>query len=106
MILHTVNKSPYSSQCLSDCLNRVSAGDKVILIEDGVYGATIATDALPSLHSFIQRLLASQVGFYTLRPDAEARGLEAISEQSAFKLLSDHEFVDLVVEANKVLNWY
>lgn len=107
MILHTVNKSPYTSQCLADCLGRVSAGDSVILIEDGVYGISCATsDTLSLLNKVITQLMILDVQFCALRSDIEARGLQTASANSPFNLLSDDEFVDLVCEADKVLSWY
>ena len=115
MILHTVNKSPYSSQCLADCLRRVSPGDRVILIEDGVYGINCARsniltaldNAMATLiETLIKELAASNVRFYALRPDIEARGLQTIDTDARFSLVGDADFVDLVVEADKVLSWY
>ena len=38
-LLHTVNKSPFDKNSLSDCLRRATSGSTVLLIEDGVYGA-------------------------------------------------------------------
>ena len=107
MTLHTVNKSPYISQCLADCLDRVSAGDSVVLIEDGVYGVNCATsDSLSALNTVITKLLALDVQFCALRPDIEARGLQTASANCPFNLLSDGDLVDLVCEADKTLSWY
>ncbi len=107
MTLHTVNKSPFTSQSLADCLDRVSAGDSVVLIEDGVYGINCAaSDSLSELNTVITQLRALDVSFCALRPDIEARGLQTASETCPFNLLSDGDFVDLVCEANKVLSWY
>ena len=36
--LHTVNKSPYERNALKSCLDHVTAGDRILLIEDGVLG--------------------------------------------------------------------
>lgn len=107
MILHTVNKSPYSSQCLADCLDRVAAGDSVILIEDGVYGINCATSGtLSSLNTVVTQLKTLNVGFCALRPDIEARGLQTAAADSPFIAVSDDDFVDLVCAADKVLSWY
>jgi tRNA 2-thiouridine synthesizing protein B len=107
MTLHTVNKSPYLSQCLADCLDRVSAGDSIVLIEDGVYGINCATsETLSALNKAIAQLMTLGVQFCALRPDIEARGLQTTSANCPFNLLSDGDFVDLVCEADKVLSWY
>ena len=39
-MLHIVNKSPYERNSLESCLRLASKGSAVLLIEDGVYGAT------------------------------------------------------------------
>ena len=41
--LHTVNKSPFTTQALLSCLNHAKAGDAVLMIEDGVYGGLSGT---------------------------------------------------------------
>ena len=41
--LHTVNKSPFSTQTLLSCLNHAKDGDAVLMIEDGVYGGAKGT---------------------------------------------------------------
>ena len=107
MILHTVNKSPYSSQCFADCLRTASTGDIIILIEDGVYGAR----GLP-LHSPsppIEDMLKqkkSDIELYVLQPDLEARGLFPGAKTTGFILVDDRGFVDLAVKADKILSWY
>ena len=107
MILHTVNKSSFISQCLEDCLRRVSANDGVILIEDGVFGSQSTSSAsLISLQQSIAKSLDSAVCFYVLRPDFEARGLQPLPPDSPFELIDDDGFVELVLAADKVLSWY
>ena len=107
MILHTVNKSPHANHCFADCLSRVAPGDAVILIEDGVYGANFATSpSLISINESIINLIESQVEFYALQADIEARGLHHILQYSHCKSVDDNGFVDLVIQADKVLSWY
>ncbi len=107
MILHTVNKSPYSSQCLSDCLPRVAPGDAVLLIEDGVYGINCAVSlSMTPVNETILRLRETQVRFYVLREDIKARGLDDHLKGSLFKPVDYEGFVDLVGNADKVLSWY
>ena len=107
MILHTVNKSPHANQCLADCLSRVAPGDVVIMIEDGVYGANFATSpSLISIKETIINLIDSQVEFYALQADIEARGLNHFLQNSHCKSVDDSGFVDLVIQADKVISWY
>ncbi|RLA41443.1 MAG: sulfurtransferase complex subunit TusB [Gammaproteobacteria bacterium] len=102
MILHTVNKSPYANQCLVDCLTTAATGDTIILIEDGVYGAT----AGPLFDKSLPQLSELDIKLYVLRPDFEARGLHLGQSVLHFSLVDDHRFVELVLEADKVLSWY
>jgi tRNA 2-thiouridine synthesizing protein B len=37
--LHTVNKSPFERNALCSCFGHLTAGDAVLMIEDGVIGA-------------------------------------------------------------------
>ena len=102
MILHTVNKSPYANQCLADCLANAATGDAIILIEDGVYGAT----AGPLFDQRLSHLSESNIELYVLKPDFEARGLQPDQSVPRFSLVDDHRFVELVLKADKVLSWY
>ncbi len=43
-MLHIVNKSPFQTSTLKTCLRMAQPGSAVLLIEDGVYGATQGTD--------------------------------------------------------------
>lgn len=102
MILHTVNKSPYRNPQLLNCLARVRSGDRILLIEDGVYALNWDEDT----HA-IKSALALPVGFYALLPDVLARGLQVSATALVpFRFVSDEQFVDLVVEADHVISWY
>ncbi|HSF92876.1 MAG TPA: sulfurtransferase complex subunit TusB [Paracoccaceae bacterium] len=98
--LHTVNKSPFSTQTLLSCLNHCKDGDAVLMIEDGVYGGLSGT----GLSDLIQGK-AGAVKIYYLSGDAAARGL------GEGKMLPDVEgvdydgFVDLVAEHNRTQSW-
>lgn len=107
MILHTVNKSPFASQCLVDCLRCVTSGDVVLLIEDGVYGSTCLRPAtLTPLQKSITDLAATEVRFCILSPDFEARGLDHKSLLTGLEIVDYDGFVDLAAQADKVISWY
>ncbi|MDF1642616.1 MAG: sulfurtransferase complex subunit TusB [Pseudomonadales bacterium] len=100
MILHTVNRSPFDTNCLNDCLEMAAAGSSIILIEDGVYAALSKTQ-------FTDQMLAAlpKHNFYVLRPDLQARGIQdcIIDEIEAVDYSG---FVTLCTELDKVVSWY
>lgn len=98
MVLHTVNHSPHNSQTLADCLRVISAPAVLLLIEDGVYGATAASQTL-------LEQLPTGIECYALQADIDARGLtEAVTDR--FTLINDAGFVELSVRCNPIQSWY
>jgi len=97
-MLHTVNKSPFSSPSLEHCLEVIDKGDKVLLFEDGIYGAMAGS-------AFEAKLKAAMKDkeVYALSADLKARGVSKVVD--GVKVVGYDGFVDLV-EANKVNNWY
>ena len=95
MILHTVNKSPQAHRALASCLQFLSPGDAVVLLEDGVYAATSGVE---------NGLDQIEGNVYALQADAEARGLSARIQDSV-TLISYNQFVDLCTEFDTVKNW-
>jgi tRNA 2-thiouridine synthesizing protein B len=96
--LHTVNKSPFSSSSLDECLGLAKSGSTVLLFEDGVYAATTGTRSAEAIAN------ANGVTFAVLGPDAKARGVEGkIAE--GIKVVDYDGFVDLVAEHDKVHAW-
>lgn len=92
---------------MENCLNLVMPGDAVILIEDGVYGATSGqSSALVSIKVCINELVKDDVIFFALQADCEARGLDLALLMPYFTLVDDISFVDLVARADKTLSWY
>lgn len=85
MILHTINKT----SALELCRDLISEGDKVVLLEDGVY---LGLQPLP---------------FATLaiRVDVEARGLSGGLKKQT-ESIEYSEFVDLCTRADKVCSWF
>lgn len=99
MILHTVNKSPFERNALASCLEHVTEGAAVLLIEDGVYGAMIGS----RFSSQIEKALA-KVRIYALRQDIEARGIQG-KIIDGVGLVDYGGFVDLVAERSPVIAW-
>lgn len=89
-MLYIVNKSPYSSHSLESCLKIAKEGDSVLLIEDGVLGAS---------HELISKTQEKGISVYVLEADAHARGI-----QSSIPVVDYGGFVDLVV-ADVVVTW-
>ena len=85
-ILFIVNHA----EALGDCLATADPADTVLLIEDGVYAAT-------KHHTWPGRLAA-------LDPDLRARGL-LHRLAPGVRVVTDSEFVDLVVEHQPIVTW-
>ncbi len=96
--LHTVNKSPFSSSALDNCLGLAKNGSTVLLLEDGVYAATAGTKSAEAIAN------ADGVSFAILGPDAQARGIEG-KLADGIKVVDYDGFVDLVAEHDKVHAW-
>ena len=92
--LHLVNKAA-SHDALSRCLSVASAGDEVLLIEDGVYCALSAT---------LTRFVTGHVRMRALRVDVDARGLRGKLSDGVL-LTEDAEFVELVVRHQPIVSW-
>ncbi|RLA44692.1 MAG: sulfurtransferase complex subunit TusB [Gammaproteobacteria bacterium] len=67
VILHTLNTSPGSAG-FTDCLRVIAAGDALLLMGDGVYGAIADTAAGATLQ-------ASGAEIYVLTADTAAAGV-------------------------------
>jgi tRNA 2-thiouridine synthesizing protein B len=98
-VLHIVNKSPFEKTALASCLARATPGSAVLLIEDGVYGATRGSAA----ESAIMRAIG-RVEVYALGPDLEARGMKDKVIEGV-KLVDYGGFVDLVADHKTSQSW-
>ena len=99
-LLHTVNKSPFDRNALSDCLRRVKPGSAILLMEDGVYGALDETSVSDQI---IKK--NSEVKFYVLAPDLAARGLSEKPLIEGLNLIDYDGFVNLVEECSSIQSW-
>lgn len=98
MILHTVNKSPYSDQTLLSCLRAANETDTLLLIEDGVYGALKGGEYSGLVESAAPRILV-------LAPDLEARGL-LDKLLTSIATVDYAGFVELTTTHDKVVSWF
>ena len=104
MLLHTVNKSPFESSALADCLAIASADDNVLLLEDGIYAVFGGQQAPHSAR--IAQLSTAGTRFYVLSADMQARGVDAVSLTAPFKIADDSAFVALAASASAIQSWY
>ncbi|MCW2272856.1 sulfurtransferase complex subunit TusB [Rhodoblastus acidophilus] len=95
--LHTVNKSPYERNALKSCLDHVSSGDTVLLIEDGVLAARKGG-------AFVSALRDAGCLVCALGPDLSARGVAA-DVAEGIHVIDYGGFVDLAAAAKRVCAW-
>jgi tRNA 2-thiouridine synthesizing protein B len=101
MTLHTVNKSPFASNCLAQCLNVANGNHIIILLEDGIYGALAQSPLTQALDEFC----SAGGKVYAVISDIEARGLKGQIKPSVSQI--DYaDFVDLCVQHNPIQSWY
>jgi len=98
--LHTVNKSPYERSSLKSCLDHVSEGDSILLIEDAVVGARQGG-------KFVEVLKAERpaCAIYVLGPDLAARGMKEEDLAEGILSVDYGGFVDLTVSNERVCAW-
>jgi tRNA 2-thiouridine synthesizing protein B len=97
-ILHTVNKSPFSSTLLKQCTERCETDDSILLLEDGVYGALAS-------HAYSQQLMKVK-HCYAIKADILARGLQSEALLEHIQWISYDEFVALTIEHELLQSWY
>ena len=98
--LHTVNKSPFEKNSLERAIQFSLAGSSILLIEDGVYGATKGTAA--------EEMLKGAMGdkkVYALKPDLMARAIKEDRVIDGIEIVDYAGFVDLVEANDKVQAW-
>ena len=88
MLLHTLNKP----EALTPCLQLLSPGDQLVLIEAGIYTA-------------VDDLLKAGVIVSALADDLKARGF-AGRLAPEISVISQAEFVQLAVKADRICNWF
>ena len=99
-MLHIVNKSPFEKVSFRSCLNHVSKGDSVLMIEDATVGALDGT-----LFSDKLKVAMGDVSVYVLGGDLVARGLSEDRMIDGIKTVDYAGFVDLTVENETTQSW-
>ena len=99
-MLHTVNKSPFERNTLDSCISMAKSGSSILLIEDGVVAATKGTRVSDKLAAAM-----SNISFYVLGPDLNARGLTDDQVIDGIKIVDYEGFVDLTAECENIQAW-
>ena len=98
--LHTVNKSPFEKSSLETAIKCSLAGSSILLIEDGVYGATKGTAAEDMVKGAM-----SDKKVYALKSDLMARAIKDDRVIDGIEIVDYAGFVDLVEANDKVQAW-
>ena len=94
MILHKLSSSPFESTEIAQCLQRVAEQDKILLMENAVYGLN---------HNQISAQLKAHGRVFVLIDDAQARGVNLPAD--TFVAVSYSDFVTLCAECTQVISW-
>jgi len=95
-MLHIINKSPIESNQLVRCLEYISDGDSLVLIENGVYAATMPSGL---------EQLPVDIELCVLEADIEARGLDKDRIAGHYKIINYHDFVKRVTQHPVNQSW-
>jgi tRNA 2-thiouridine synthesizing protein B len=98
--LHTVNKSPFERNALCTCFGHITAGDAVLMIEDGVIGARKGATTAAMVQAALQK---GKV--YALASDLAARGIKPGDVIDGIQLVDYGGFVDLVTQHGRTVSW-
>lgn len=98
-MLHTVNKSPFDNGTLSSCLRMSKDGCAILLIEDGVYGATDGT----AISDQVKEAMKTK-SLYALKADVDARGMSG-KVIDGIELIDYAGFVNLVADQKSTQSW-
>lgn len=96
-MLHTVNKSPFQSSTLEDCMRFLQPGDILLFLEDGVYASQAGTHR----SSLVEKII-KDVEVYAIQADLKARALDNLIP--GIQAIDYAGFVDLV-EKHKTHSW-
>lgn len=96
MLLHLLNRSPASSRIHREALRAMGKEDRLLLIEDGVYGA---------LAPLVDQFEAIHGRLFALREDVTSRGLEGRCAGQVTMIDTDG-FVALTEDAERTVSWF
>lgn len=96
-MLHLINKSPFESMSLEDCLKYANKGASILLYEDGIYAAMPGT-------AFADRMsgVTSDYKVYVLKEDMQLRGVDKVMDG-----ITEVDYAGFVglVEESKTASW-
>lgn len=92
MILHIINRSPFTSNHLKSCLEIISTEDALLLMDDGVY----------ALQDSLLKNLPFKI--HAIEIDLQARGLNA--SNSGVALINYEQMVELVTQYPLSKTWF
>jgi tRNA 2-thiouridine synthesizing protein B len=98
-MLHIVNKSPFQTSTLETCLRMAQADHALLLIEDGVYAATVGSATEARI-----RASCATLKVYALQPDMDARGVTGRLIEGV-TLVDYGGFVDLAAQYSTSHSW-
>ena len=98
-MLHIINKSPFQTSTLESCLALAQPGNALLLIEDGIYAATVGSAAESRMRQACATLKVN-----ALQPDMDARGVTG-KLIDGVTLVDYGGFVELAVEYNTSHSW-
>ncbi|MCW8193475.1 sulfurtransferase complex subunit TusB [Proteobacteria bacterium 005FR1] len=101
-MLHTVNKSAFTSPLLSRCIDSAATGDDILLLNDGIYGASSSSPCAASLEALIRD---GGCRVFALQEDAERRSLTG-ALLAGVQLIGIAEFVKLAEKHPASQSWY
>ncbi|MEW6019681.1 MAG: sulfurtransferase complex subunit TusB [Pseudomonadota bacterium] len=96
-MLHMINKSPFESSALDDCLKYAGKGSPILLYEDGIYAALAGS----AMEEKMKGVMADR-DVYVLKEDVALRGIERLMD--GVKEVDYPGFVSLV-EEHKPASW-
>jgi len=95
-MLHLIQKTPFTTSALKDCLSMANPEDEILLMQDGVYAVML--DTIPP-----------DTVVYALDEDLASRGLQNPNDwvsKASIKVINMSTFVDLTTRHNHTLSWY
>lgn len=94
-MLHLIQKSPFQSNCLTECLNVADESDQFLLMLDGVYAIQQS------------EFINSGRSIFALKDDLDARGLTIPAEQKdMITTINYDQFVELTLNTDKTISWF
>ncbi|SEI37683.1 tRNA 2-thiouridine synthesizing protein B [Allopseudospirillum japonicum] len=97
--LHTVNQNLDTHDVLEHCLQVAHSGDGLLLLEEGIYAASVGSFA--RWHT-----RARTLNLYVLREDVLLRGMEERINPKYFRFVDYEGFTRLCLEYSKVVSWF